>query len=246
MNKETLGHSPTGEAKNCQNCKQNFVIEPEDFQFYEKMKVPAPTWCPNCRMIRRLSFMNVWNLYKQTCAKCGKNVVSMYSPGSPFTVYCMSCWWADDWDGSEYGMDYDPSRPFLQQLKELNLKVPRAMLEAAHLTNVRCEYANALGHCKDCYLIFWADFCENAFYSSILNGLKDSLDCYGAKDSELCYEDIHIYKCYQTFFSEVCDSCTNVWFSRACTGCTDCFGCTNLRNKSYCIFNKQKLIVKKF
>jgi hypothetical protein len=30
-----------------------------------------------------------------------------------------------------------------------------------------------------------------------------------------------------------------MWFSRDCLGCNDCFGCVNLRKKSYCIFNKQ-------
>ncbi len=27
----------------CQNCHQEFIIEPEDFDFYEKIQVPAPT-----------------------------------------------------------------------------------------------------------------------------------------------------------------------------------------------------------
>ena len=27
------------ETKTCQNCKQNFIIEPEDFEFYAKIKV---------------------------------------------------------------------------------------------------------------------------------------------------------------------------------------------------------------
>ena len=40
------------ENRICQNCKSEFIIEPEDFNFYEKIKVPAPTWCPECRMIR--------------------------------------------------------------------------------------------------------------------------------------------------------------------------------------------------
>ena len=33
------------ETRVCQNCKKDFVIEPDDFLFYEKMKVPAPTFC---------------------------------------------------------------------------------------------------------------------------------------------------------------------------------------------------------
>lgn len=36
------------ETKTCQNCKTRFTIEPEDFVFYEKIGVPAPTFCPEC------------------------------------------------------------------------------------------------------------------------------------------------------------------------------------------------------
>ncbi|KKU94074.1 MAG: hypothetical protein UY26_C0003G0224 [Candidatus Jorgensenbacteria bacterium GW2011_GWA1_48_13] len=225
--------------RSCQNCKQEFRIEPEDFDFYEKIKVPPPTWCPQCRMIRRFAFTNIWNLYKRSCDKCGKNIISIYSPDKPVIVYCQPCWWADDWDGTEYGLDYDPSRPFFEQVQELSAKAPRSALESAYLTLKNTEYANALGHSKNCYLIFWADYCENAFYSSFLNGLKDSLDCYRMKDSELCYEDVGCNKCYRTFFSEECDACNDVWFSRNCTGCTNCFGCVNLRNKNYYIWNEQ-------
>ena len=32
------------ETKNCQNCKQDFTIDPDDFGFYEKIKIPPPTF----------------------------------------------------------------------------------------------------------------------------------------------------------------------------------------------------------
>ncbi|KKQ03984.1 MAG: hypothetical protein US12_C0009G0014 [Parcubacteria group bacterium GW2011_GWA2_36_24] len=54
----------------CQNCKKDFTIEPDDFGFYEKIKVPPPTWCPECRMIRRMLFRNERSLYKQNCDLC--------------------------------------------------------------------------------------------------------------------------------------------------------------------------------
>ena len=227
------------ETRNCQNCKASFTIEPEDFDFYKKIEVPPPTWCPECRLMRRLAFMNIWSLYKHDCAKCGKNVMSMYSPDKTFPVYCMPCWNADDWDGTEYAMDYDPSRPFLEQVIALANRTPWATLEAQYTTITNSEYTNGVAHVKNCYLIFWADYCENAFYSSYLNGLKDSMDCYRMEGCELCYGDVGCNKCYRTFFSEECESCTDVWFSRACVGCTDCFGCVNLRNKSYYIFNEK-------
>ena len=55
------------QIKNCQNCKQDFVIESEDFSFYEKMKVPPPTFCPDCRLARRLIWRNERTFYKRIC-----------------------------------------------------------------------------------------------------------------------------------------------------------------------------------
>ena len=137
------------ETRICQNCKTQFTIEPDDFGFYETMKVPPATWCPECRMMRRFSFINIWNLYKRPCAKCGKDMIAIYSPDKPIGVYCLPCWWADDWDGTEYGMDYDPSRPFLEQLQELVHKTPYQALESAYLTLVNSDYCNAVGHVKN-------------------------------------------------------------------------------------------------
>jgi hypothetical protein len=228
------------ENRICKNCTQDFIIESADFSFYEKIKVPAPTWCPECRLIRRFSFNNVWSLYRRDCAKCGKkNMMSTFSPDKKCIVYCPECWWSDDWDGTEKGLEYDSARPFLEQMKELLAITPWQGLESAYLTLVNSDYTNACAYQKNSYMTFWADYCENVFYSSYLNGLKDSLDCYRMYKSELCYEDVGCGNCYRTFFSEECDSCTDSWFCRSCFGCTNCFGCINLRNRSYCIFNIQ-------
>ncbi len=225
------------ETKICQNCKSEFVIEQEDFNFYKKINVPPPTWCPECRVIRRFSFQNNWNIYWRNCDKCGEKTLSVYSPEQKITVYCQPCWWKDDWDGTEFAMNYDSSRPFLEQFKELSKKTPFSTLTSLYTSNKNCEYANGLAWCKDCFMVFWADFCENVYYSSLLNTLKHSVDCVRGYFSELCYESIGLGKCYRTFFSEECDNCIDVWFSRNCYGCTNCIGCVNLRGASNCIFN---------
>jgi len=54
------------------------VIETEDFNFYEKMKVPAPTFCPLCRAERRLTFRNERKLFKAKDAFTGKDIFSLY------------------------------------------------------------------------------------------------------------------------------------------------------------------------
>lgn len=223
----------------CQNCKDNFVIEPEDFNYYEKISVPPPTWCPECRMIRRWSFSNTWSLYWRNCDLCGERTMSMYSPEAKIKVYCPKCWWGDIWDGTEYGMAYDSTQPFFKQFKELFEKTPHVALETLYTSLVNSDYSNALAWSKNCYQIFWADYCENVYYSSILNNFKWGSDCIRGFNSELCYESTGFTKNYRVFFSDECDACVDVWFSRNCYGCTNCIGCVNLRGASNCIFNEK-------
>ena len=40
-------------------------------------------------------------------------------------------------------------------------------------------------------------------------------------------------------YSRYCEGCYNSAFLFNCSNCHDCFGCVNVKNKSYCIFNKQ-------
>jgi len=227
------------EIKKCQNCKKDFMIEPDDFAFYEKIKVPPPTWCPQCRLIRRMAAINSYSVFWRNCDKCGKRTLSMYPPSQKITVYCNPCWWGDGWDGADYARDYDPARPFLEQVKQLAEKTPYCALETTYLTLENCEYCNALAYSKNCTMIFWADYCENVSYSSILNGVKDTSDCLRVKDSQLCYESIGQNKSYRVLYSEECDSCVDTWFSRNCYSCQNCIGCVNLRGGNYQIFNQK-------
>ncbi len=224
--------------KHCQNCKKSFTIDADDTAFYERIKVPPPTRCPECRMIRRMSCSNAWSLFYRNCDKCGKRTLSAHPPESKLTVYCQPCWWSDEWDGTEYAMDYDPSRPFLDQVKELSEKTPYPALETEYLTLKNCDYSNSLAYSKNCTLAIWADYCENVYHSSILNEAKDTSDSLRVFHAELCYECIGANKSYRIFYSQECDSCNDVWFSRNCYSCTNCVGCVNLRGKSYYIFNE--------
>jgi hypothetical protein len=163
----------------------------------------------------------------------------MFNKNVPITVYCNDCWWADDWDGTEYAMDYDPKRNFFEQVYELSRKTPWVAQEVIAPTMVNSEYCNGASYLRNCYLTFWADYCENLVNSSIVLEVKDSTDVLRARESQLCVESIGINKCYRTFFSEECDACNDVWFSRNCYNCTNSVGCVNLRGENYCIFNQK-------
>ena len=223
----------------CQNCKQDFAIEPEDFNFYKKIDVPPPTFCPECRLRRRFCFLNLNKFYTRECDKCNKKIIAVHSPSRPFKVYCQKCWWADDWDGTEYSMEYDPERHFFDQLLELRDRSIFMSVETLAPTNVRTEYTNASGWQKDCFMTMFADYCENCAYLTMVAHAKDSMDCYRVKESERCYECTGIYKSYGCKYCEEIDACVDCFACRSCWNCSDCVGCINMRGKKYCIFNEQ-------
>lgn len=202
------------------------------------MRVPPPTWCPECRMQRRMVFYAERTLYKRACDMCKKGIISMYHENAPFPVYCMKCWWSDAWDGLEYGKDYDPNRTFLEQLRELMKRTPHVSLSLDYTTMENTEYANYAGHLKNCYLVFMADYSENVLYSEMFHHTKDCLDSLMFSYCELSSELIDCGRCYRAFYSEDCDSCHEIAFCKNCTGCSNCFGCVNLRNKQYHFFNE--------
>jgi hypothetical protein len=227
------------QTKNCQNCKKDFMIEPEDFNFYEKMKVPAPTFCPECRLKRRMIYGNLSKFYKKECEKCNKLTIGLYPSERQDRMYCNDCWWKDDWDGTEYGMEYDPARPFFEQLIELRKKSIFVALESLYSSLINTTYTNNSSYQKDCFMTIYADYDEHCAYTRMSARNKDCYDCYRLKESELCYECVGIYKCYGSSWSEELDNCVNCHFCQSCNGCINCIGCINLRNKSNCIFNVQ-------
>jgi hypothetical protein len=229
----------TNETKQCQNCKKDFVIELDDFSFYEKIKVPPPTFCPECRLIRRLARRNERTFHHSSCEKCGKKIISIFSKESKVHIYCSYCWASDAWDGVEYGVDFDSSKNFISQLNDLFLKVPIMNLYGLHTTKTNSDYTNMVSWVKNCYMITYGDYNENLIYGSFVNHSKDSNDNLMGNQLELCYETVNCNKCYRTFFSTDCENCADIWFSKNCVGCNNCFGCVNLRSKNYYIFNEK-------
>jgi hypothetical protein len=219
------------ETKNCQNCKKDFTIESDDFAFYEKMKVPTPTFCPDCRLQRRLAFRNERTLYKRKCDLCGKDMIAMYDKDGGIISYCGECWWSDKWDALSFGQDYDFSRPFFEQFSELLRKVPHQNLVGIFSTWINTEYANMNHELKNCYWLFNSDYDENCLYSEEVEHSKDCVDTTMMETVELVYDSLNCTKCYQAFYSVDCENSHNIWFSKNLSGCSNCFGCINLRNQ---------------
>ena len=227
------------ETKICQNCNNKFVIEKEDFNFYEKIKVPPPTFCPECRTVRRLCWRNEMSLFKRKCDAPGHDeiIISFLPPEEKLVVYDSKAWWSDGWDSLSYGKKYDFSKPFFKQWKDLRDNIPLQAL--SNITATNSDYCNVAEASKDSYMCSASWKIEKTFYSNRITEVKDSSDLYIIYRSELCYEDVLCSDSYRLLYSLNCKSCVDSYFLYDCVGCTDCFGCSNLRNKSYCMWNQQ-------
>ena len=227
----------------CQNCKGQFTIEPEDFNFYEKIKVPPPTFCSECRLIRRLAWRNDLVFYNRTCDLCGKNIISLYHKDKPLTVYCNKCWWGDSWDPKSYGKEIDFSRPFFEQFRELQNEMPLlAMFNDDGVGSVNCEYTQNTTFSKNCYMGAMAWYIEDLMYYYIASG-PESKDLVDVTDifthAQKIYDSVfteHSYNCRNCYYSTGLNDCAFIY---DCKGCSNCFMCVNLRQKKYCILNKQ-------
>ncbi len=226
------------ETRQCQNCKKDFMIEPDDFGFYEKIKVPPPTFCPECRFKARRIFRNQTNFYKRECDLCKKSMISMYAPEKPFPVYCRECFYGDGWDAMQYAKNFDFTKPFFEQYKNLLNVTPRIHLIGVNKVN--SDYSNHVTEVKNVYLSFSVGNSENCYFvGPQCTGDKNCSSSSMIRDCEWCYMLVDCEKCYKVSFSQNSSSCLESTFLYNCSNCSDCLGCVNLRNKKYCILNKQ-------
>lgn len=90
----------------CQdNCTLGFKIIQAERDFYEKMELPIPRLCPNCRHKERLKQRNPLKLWHRQCmcdknhphhnGKCSNEFETSYAPDRPEIVYCESCYNAE-------------------------------------------------------------------------------------------------------------------------------------------------------
>jgi hypothetical protein len=84
---------------------------------------------------------------------------------------------------------------------------------------------------------------ENVRHCFILSGgSRKCLDCtISGRNAELVYESgLGVINLSNIAFSyRMATGCRNMFYCALVFGLQDCFGCANLRNKQYCILNKQ-------
>ncbi len=231
--------------KDCSQCKKEFEITPEDKAFYEKMNVLEPVMCPDCRQQHRAAWRNERTLYARPCDLCTKSTISIYSPEppegreQPFTVYCQECWWSDKWDPLSYGFAVDNAKPFFEQFKLLQYRVPRVALSNTNSEN--SEYTNYTANNKNCYLVFSNSYGHNedCYYGTMFAKNRNCVDGIQLEDCELTHDSLDCLSCFRLVKGQMCMQCSDSYILEDCRNCSNCLMCKGLRNKEYCILNVQ-------
>jgi len=128
------------------------------------------------------------------------------------------------------------SKEFFTELQRIILSQPK--FPAVIINCEACEFCNEVYDSKNLSYCFDTYSTTDSFY------LFDSFmcatcgDCDYAVESELCYESVDPYKAFNCEYLEYCDNIRDSAYCYRCSG-NNLFGCANLKNKSFCIFNRQ-------
>ncbi len=220
----------------CKQCNREFEVSPKEQEFCENFSVPASEICRPCRLRGLMAFRNEWTLYKRKCDLTNENIISAYTPDSPFTVYKNEAWWGNDWNAMGYGRDYDFNRPFFEQYAELQKAVPREGTSVFSSEN--SDYNSHIRESKNCYMSSLVYQCEDTLYSYWMVHDKDVVDSMYTNESEKCYSCTSVNGGYDCVQLEESSNSSECYFSYQLRGCDHCIYSTNLVNKSYYMFNK--------
>ncbi len=232
-------HSQSSVSAICTNCKIEFNIDSGDLPLYEKIGLKIPEKCVECRWKQYFSFSVFGKFRKGVSDLSGESLITVLPAKPRYPIYKLHEWWGDGWDALSFGVDYDFSRSFFDQLKELQEKIPRPNQVGENNTN--CDWSDDVWECKNCYLSRSLLKCENLYYGYRVIETTDSFDIVYSFNLQDSYDCLFCHNSFNLNFSENSKDCINSYFLFDCRNCQDCFMCFDLRNKQYCIRNKQYL-----
>src|SRR3989338_7291963 len=167
------------ETRHCQNCKNDFVIEPDDFGFYEKINVLPPRLCPDC----------LWSDDLDS-KKYGQD----YDPKRPFFEQFRELWEqvpkpalvsTRDVDCSYMNLTAD-NRNCYKLIESSNnencincywIQLSKDLVDCFFTNKV--EFSYEVDDCYDCHSISYSKSCYNCLDSAFLLDCRGCTSCLG-------------------------------------------------------------------
>lgn len=126
---------------------------------------------------------------------------------------------------------------FVEKYEKLELEFPLKPSRSINSEDV--EYGNYLYSSKNAYFSFDDAQSQNIVY--IYDSFKAQNCCDGdyVIESEGCYECFDVVKANNCTYLNNCSRIFNAHFCWDCDDSNNLFGCSHLKHKEYCVFNKQ-------
>lgn len=231
--------------KTCKQLGISFSVTDADLAFYKKIsptiagtkfEIPAPSFSPQARLARRMSWRNDRSFYKRKCDHTGQSMISIYPEKTAFPVFHPDAWWGDSWDGVDFGQEFSFKKPFFSQWQELMQKVPRKGIDIVNCEN--SYYCNYCGDAKNCYLDIAGEGNEDCYYNLFTKHSKTCVDCTFVYNSEEVYQSLNCTRVQNVKYGFRLENSFDCVYSFDLKGCNNCVFSANLRRKEFHIFNK--------
>ena len=157
------------------------------------------------------------------------------------------CFWNEQLDKKSYeekmkNMDlssFSEIQKYKKEFEEFILKYPHKFARVIRSINSTGDNLEGTKNCQNCFDVSnGVKDCGNIWLS--YSAVSDCYDCdHFGRNSQDCYQTSTVYPGNKVFFSRFIFESHDIFYSYNCHNCSDLFGCVGLRNKSYCIFNKQ-------
>lgn len=180
------------------------------------------------------SFWQHFWIHKRKSDFSWKNIISVFPQDCPYPV-----WHRDEWlkNSNPPSWFYNKNLDFWEQIWDLFKKCP--ISHNVWNLNDNCEYTDDCWNSKNCYLCHSLADWEDLSYCYRVISVKDSQFCVFSYDLQRCYDVIYWFDSYNIKYAIDIKRCKNSSFLFDCENLENCLLCWNLKNKKYCIANKQ-------
>ena len=221
-----------GSPYTCKNCVDSFLLRDSEY-CYE---------CTDCSGLYNCSY----------CRNCAKSSELQHCLGVEGSADCFGCVGLITKKYCIFNVQYS-KEDYLTQLQDLKAMTKEAIQEKmnALLAQMPFRYyigtgneqveGNYIFNSNKCSHTFDVSESENCRHSTYLTMTKTIMDCDYGERGELLYENCGFRRLQKVAFGYMNRIMTdNLWYCSLCyNNVHNCFGCIGIKNKQYCILNKQ-------
>ena len=218
----------------CALTGEKWMMDEEEIGWYKYFQAPPSSYHPLSRMKIIASWATGFGWWWQKHPVNGKPVLTYVHPATGIKVLPDAEFFEQD--QTSKARDYDPARPFMDQIRALQLEVPftatRSLIPTVNsiaLLSQGDENSYFVTACKS----------KNSFYSYSTVDMEKSSEVYESSGITRSYNVLNSHRIFNSKFIRQSYDCMNSAFLFDCRNCEHCFGATGKRNRQYVFFNEQ-------